>query len=401
MSGRNSHPPIRFIPATCQRDYHVPTANAENQLIQAKGVTQQLIQSSKQLIFSFITREADRECRPSPLIKPYINNRSEDYYSNYTNFKKTILSSSRLDSFIDTQAPPIPKGEIAQGGSALFKDQAACPFRAFARHRLNAQPLQQVDIGLNAMERGNLAHRSLQFLWQRLKDYKTLDYKSVAELKNMIESVVNEAIKYQVAQQPETFTDRFTDLERQRLQQLLIDWLTIERDRNDFKVIATEQWQTLLFQDIEIHFRVDRIDELADGRHIIIDYKTGTVSKNDWQTDRPNDPQLPLYAITRDHKVAAIAYGSLKRGKLGFVGLAEDEDILPKVKPDKDIPWQDQLENWREILIQLANDFRNGEASVEPTTTACRYCDLHALCRIYERIETFDELEAEEGMFND
>ncbi len=380
-----------FIPIACQRDFKIPAASAESQLSLAKRITDKLKVSAREVVFSYASQEGDRLCRLSPLIK--IKDVKINESEQYKDYKNVVLESSRLEKFIDVNAPEIPAGQMANGGSSLFKDQAACPFKAFARHRLHAESLQQADIGLSAAERGNLVHRALQFLWQRLKNSENLKYRTEFELEEIIHSVVQEAIKFQISQQPETFADRFTELEQQRLEHLLKQWLTIESDRSDFKVIATEEWKTILFEDIELHLRVDRVDELADGRCVILDYKTGVVRKNDWETENPNDPQLPLYAITHGQQVAAIAFASLKRGKLGFVGQAEDEDVLPYVKQDAELTWQEKLDYWEQILINLANDFRKGIAVVEPTTTACRYCDLHALCRIYEKIETIEEEE--------
>lgn len=378
-----------FIPYSVQRDYAVPAASAEMQLMLAKQLTDKLVQSAKEVVLSYANQIGDHTCRPSPLIKPY----TETSYVEGgidQDFKIALFNSCDMESFTDIDAPEIPVGELAHGGSSLFKDQAGCPFKAFVKHRLYAESLQQTDIGLSPAERGNLTHLAMHFLWQRIKTSENLQYRSNAEIEKIIHSVVHEAIKQQVSQQPETFTDKFTSLEQQRLERLLKQWLAIESNRNEFKVIAAEQWQTLLFEDIELHLRVDRIDELADGRCVIIDYKTGTVSKNDWESDNPNDPQLPLYAVTSQQEVAAIAFASLKRGKLGFYGQADGDDILPGVKQDTEFAWQDKLDAWQQVLIRLANDFRQGKATVEPTMTACRYCDLHSLCRIYERIEPFD-----------
>jgi ATP-dependent helicase/nuclease subunit B len=380
-----------FIPIACQREFNIPIASADAQLNLAKHITDKLIMSAKEVIFSYAKQEGDRFCRISPLIK--VKDVRANESEQYDDYKKKILESSKLETFIDINAPEIPAGETVNGGSSLFKDQSGCPFKAFARHRLYAESLQEADIGLSAAERGNLVHRALQYLWQRLKSSENLKYRTELELEKMIHSVVMEAIKLQVSQQPETFTDRFTELEQQRLEQLLKQWLLIERERSDFKVIATEEWKTILFEDIELHLRVDRVDELADGRCIILDYKTGVVSKNDWESENPNDPQLPLYAVTNGQQVAAIAFASLKPGKLGFVGQAEADDILPRVKQDADLLWQEKLDNWEKILIKLADDFRSGVATVEPTNTACRYCDLHSLCRIHERIESLEDEE--------
>lgn len=376
-----------FIPIALQREFNIPMASADAQLALAKDITNKLVKSAKEVVFSYANQEGDRECRLSPLTKAshVINNGVE-----YNDYKNTILASSKLETFIDINAPEIPAGQTANGGSSLFKDQSGCPFKAFARHRLHAESLEEADIGLSAAERGNLVHRALQYLWQRLKTLENLKYRTALELDKIIHSVVLEAIKLQISQQPETFTDRFTELEQQRLEQLLKQWLLIENDRSEFKIISTEEWKTILFEDIELHLRVDRVDELADGRCVILDYKTGAVTKNDWESDNPNDPQLPLYAVTNGQQVAAIAFASLKRGKMGFVGLADAEDILPHVKQDADVAWQEKLDSWEQILIRLANDFRSGIATVEPTTSACRYCDLHSFCRIHERIENLD-----------
>lgn len=385
-----------FIPVSLQREFNIPSSSADAQLELAKGITDKLIQSAKEVVFSYSRQEGDRISRPSPLIS-HIDNEYEPT-EQFQDYKKIIFDTSKVESFIDINAPVIPAGKTANGGSSLFKDQSACPFKAFARHRLHAETLQQADIGLSAAERGNLLHRAMQYLWLRLKTSENLNYKTEKELQCLIHSVVSEAIKLQISQQPETFTDRFTELEQQRLELILKQWLLIEKERSEFKVIETEEWKTIVFEDIELHLRVDRVDELADGRCVILDYKTGTVSKNDWESENPNDPQLPLYAVTHEQQVAAIAFASLKRGKLGFVGQAESEDILPAVKQDTELEWQEKLEYWQQVLTKLADDFRNGIATVEPTTTACRYCELHSLCRIHERIESMDDDSIEEGL---
>ena len=389
-----------FIPVSCQRDYNFPNASAEAQLRLAKRVTDKLMMSAKEVVFSYAKQEGDRVCRPSPLIRTGIV-KTDSGNEHCDDYKNLLFESSSSETFIDIDAPEIPIGQIANGGSGLFKDQSGCPFKAFARHRLHAESLQQADIGLSAAERGNVVHRAMQYLWQRLKTSDELQYRSETELDKLIHSVVLEAIKQQVSQQPETFTNRFTELEQQRLEQLLKQWLVIERDRSAFKVISIEEWQTIMFQDIELHLRVDRVDELADGRCVIIDYKTGVVSKNYWESNNPNDPQLPLYAVTSEQQVAAIAFASLKRGKPGFVGQADGDDILPGIKNDVDFSWQDKLDTWEQLLIQLANDFRQGRAIVEPTVIACRYCDLHSFCRIYERIDNLDEINQQEGVMSD
>ncbi len=378
-----------FIPAECLREAGVPTANAENRLQQAILMTQQLRQSAIECVFSYSTQDGDRECRPSPLIQEWSDRTIADS-QDYQGPQQLIFEAAQLDHFTDIDGPEITDNKLVSGGSVLFKDQSLCPFRSFARHRLQARSLSLTDIGLSAAERGNLAHRALQYLWRRIGEHSKLSYMSVEELQRLVHSVVAETLKQHAAEQPETYTDRFTELEQRRLEQLLSQWLEVERSRSPFKVIATEEWQRIKFQELELRLRIDRLDELADGRCIVIDYKTGQSNIRDWESDNPNDPQLPLYAVTSEHEIAAVAFASLKPGKLKFFGQAEDADILPGVKVDGTQSWPQRLQDWKTVLKRLAQEFRAGKATVEPLTHACRYCDLSPLCRIYERAETLD-----------
>ena len=60
------------------------------------------------------------------------------------------------------------------GGSALFKDMAACPFRAFAKHRLGAKPLEDPDFGVSYRDRGTTVHKALEVIWRELGSHARL-----------------------------------------------------------------------------------------------------------------------------------------------------------------------------------------------------------------------------------
>ena len=381
-------PPNPFIPAACQRQYGLPMADAEARLRLARQITDRLRDAAPEVIFSYAQHVDERECRPSPLIRAWAGAAAPDYAREYQDYQQIIHDAARIETFEDAEAPPVAPGQKAAGGSALFKDQAACPFRAFARHRLHARALPEADIGLGAPERGRLAHRALQLLWRGLRTSAGLQQQTPGKITAAIQAAVEAALKAQRQQQPETLGERFIRLEQQRLQRLLEDWLEIERQRGAFKVIATEAWRSVSFEGIEIRLCIDRIDELAGGRSVIIDYKTGEVNRNDWEPERFSEPQLPLYALTAGEAVAAIAFACLKCGKLGFTGEAEAAGLLPGVQAGADQPWAERLDAWRAVLTGLAQDYRNGCAAVRPASEqTCRYCDLHSLCRVYERAQ--------------
>jgi hypothetical protein len=114
-----------------------------------------------------------------------------------------------------------------------------------------------------------------------------------------------------------------------------------------------------------------------------------------WLGERPDDPQLPAYALAAGDEVNAVAFACLKKGKLGFLGLAREEGLLPDVGTvDKHraggklhASWGELLEAWRNATAELAREFANGEARVDPKKrfASCTYCELGALCRISER----------------
>ena len=118
---------------------------------------------------------------------------------------------------------------------------------------------------------------------------------------------------------------------------------------------------------------------------MLIDYKTGSPTPAQWDGDRPDEPQLPVYAVTSGLDLAAVAFAQIRVGDLRFKGTATSAEVLPGAKPN-DIEWETQLAQWRSVLEKLAADFRDGVATVDPKTPGktCEYCGLQSLCRVAE-----------------
>jgi ATP-dependent helicase/nuclease subunit B len=161
----------------------------------------------------------------------------------------------------------------------------------------------------------------------------------------------------------------------------------------------------------------------------VIDYKSGNVSSKAWELPRPDDVQLPLYAIfgldgelrarlSKDSRDAAATIDADSEGRLGGLVFgkvrAAEHCFAGKVGDAKalllsDVPagsalarrkfTPEELMDWREYIEQMAQDFLAGRADVDPRQypQTCEQCDLRALCRIQEDPVQVVEADIEEA----
>jgi hypothetical protein len=265
------------------------------------------------------------------------------------------------------------------GGASLFKDMAACPFRAFAKHRLGARPLEETDLGLNYKDRGSTVHKALEFIWTELGSHARLMELVEGELRGLITRNVEDALNH-------LDVGIGRQVEQRRLQNLLAQWLNLEKLRAAFTVLKPEEERLVAVGGLQVRTRVDRIDELETGGEVILDYKTGQVKSTGWDTDRPDEPQLPLYCATSARPINGAAFAVVRTGELGFRGITERDTVLPGIKKMSRQPasFAELVAEWGRILERLAADYRDGLAAVDPKPGACEYCGLRALCRIRE-----------------
>ncbi len=391
--------PNPFLPLVLQRGAGVPESSADSSLELDRRITQGWLHAANEVVISHPSREADRELEPSPLVAAIPAGALE--LPAYAPHRDAIFASRDLAHREDAIAPPRPPGE-ARGGSQLIKDQAACPFRAFARHRLGAEPIETPHAGLDALERGSLVHHVLAAAWQALETKHGLDSISEAGLGELLASAAEAAVARQKRDRPTTLSGRFAEIEKRRLAKLALDWLDLERLRGDFSVFATEAKRTIEVGGLQLTGRLDRVDETADGERIVIDYKTRAPGAGAWVGERPDEPQLPLYLLAAEPSARAIAFAQVKAGDMKFVALAAEKDLVPgaQVLPNGRLKraeqsWGAQVEAWKLELGRLARGFSDGEASVDPKPGACEYCDQKPFCRIHEREGGIGEEESE------
>jgi RecB family exonuclease len=286
--------------------------------------------------------------------------------------------------------------------------QAQCPFQAFATMRLGARELDRADWGLDPAERGQLVHRALEGVWGELKDRDTLiQAKATGLLREIIEVQVNRALarygRHETKQESdsgnkqehennsereqEKWSRAYLQAEGERVVKLVEEWLAYEERRPPFLVAQQEQKISASVGELTLKLRADRIDEIEGGR-LLIDYKTGKISANAWEGDRPDEPQLPLYAAYGNvQALRGVLLARVRSGDLKFEGCADDPSRM--LFPDKSrlSPYSEELRRqWERVLLALGKEFLNGEAQVDPKQyrETCKFCALPGLCRVAE-----------------
>lgn len=376
--------PHPFLPLALQRERNLPHVSAAREAEVAQRVWRRLRAGSPVVQASFAAFDAEgRPQLPSPLLAGLSH---RPHHAAPASAPSVILET--LD---DHLAPPAAAAERC-AGSELFRDQAACPFRAFAHLRLHARAAPALVVGLPATVRGALLHRVLRDLWA---EPGAGDF-SPARIDRLAAAAV--AGERRLAGQA-----GLAAAERARLAATVREWCAIERRRRPFRVLQTEAALTAAFAGLELHLRRDRIDELAGGSLAVLDYKSGECSPGAWAGPYPEQPQLPLYLVTepRRAQVAAIAFAQLRTGDMTLAGVERAPGTLlpePLPHPQWMPSWEDQLVRWDDELHALAEEYLHGEARVEPRQReSCTYCDLHALCRIRERLPRWTCYEGGEG----
>ena len=319
-----------------------------------------------------------------------------------------------VESIADVAVPPIKGSTDVAGGAGVLRDFSQCPFKAWLRHRIAPASASDVVLGLSALERGNLVHWALEVIWSHLGSQAELLAQSESARSACIAAAADAAIQTLIQRSSQSGFSvvarvgaQCLELERIRLSGLLTDWLALEQLRTvPFTVVKQEQSATLELQGITLSLRPDRVDQLADGQRVVLDYKTGTARVSSCLGERPSDPQLPLYSLL-DVEVTGLAFANLKAGSLGFSALGEglglnlggpDKPLSKQVGSSEIVQWSDLRDLWLTNLRQLAKGFVEGEAQIDPKPAACQFCEYDSVCR---RAEWLDNAGDEGGEAND
>lgn len=391
--------PCPLLPADVQRSAGVSDACGDLLLREAQHIQEQWRRSAPLVIFSWPQRSGESPLRPSPLLAGIPN------CAVMAGTAKQCFRTP-LESILDDRAAPVKPGERVPGGTALLQAQAVCPAWAFYRYRLGAAVLPAPTFGIDPRTHGQMLHAALEYFWTDRGSLELARMNEVAR-RDEIALVVAKGMSEVMARDAQSLAGRrlsrrLAALEAQLLERLLFDWLKIEDSRSEFRVIACELEHSLDLEGIALRLVIDRVDQLSDGRQVIIDYKSGTTTGvASWADERLRETQLPLYAalVFPEAELAAIALARVHPHEPKFVGVAPDADGLPGMavlgSGARNVAsytragltdWAVLRLRWAVAVRQLASEIRDGVAAVQVADESdLNYCDVLPLLRLAER----------------
>ena len=392
---RNLNP---LLPWSLQHDLGMPGTNAARDSDAAQRMTARIAESAKEVVFSYAVESAEGRQRPSAVLNELnLEPVAIEEVAPADDDRTPIVLETVEDA---AQLQPIPDKTV-HGGAEILRLQAACGFRAFAERRLWSTEIRSKETGLDAAERGTLVHLVLEKFWNQVKTQRELKLMPLHAREAMLNQCISSALE-KIAKLSKTPWDAaYLDMQHERLRNLLGPWLELELKRPPFEVkLSEKELKDVRVGPLQLSVRVDRIDIGQEGE-IIIDYKTGPAKPGDWLSERPDQPQLPLYAVLSDAaQLEGVAFGHIRAGKdMGLQGFAVSEITGIRMPRQRPVSLEAQIDEWRRVLTSLAEDFYNGDARVRPKDfpSTCTYCAQRLLCRVDPAAFENENNEAAEG----
>lgn len=386
-----------LLPWQLKRELGIPGADVALDSDFARQVAVRISQSATTVVFSYAHQSSEGPQGPSPTLKELS---LTEIPLQQLPALEPRRASVDLETSENSDPIPPPPDRVVHGGTKVLQLQAACGFRAFAELRLWSTDLESMDPGMDDKQRGTLVHKVLELFWKEVKTQSALRQMTIPERTTRLDRCIAVSLQEFAGASETPWNRAYLAMQHERLRSLLIPWLHLELQRKPFEVELSERrLEDVRIGPLRLTVRMDRVDKI-DGGEVLIDYKTGPASPNDWLSERPDAPQLPLYAVLSDpDNLRGVAFGIVRAGEdLDLVGYGTTEGVLPHQTKLKAASLAEQMEGWRRVLTNLAEQFYAGNASVAPKKypKTCSHCAQRILCRLDTSLLEEDEILATE-----
>lgn len=258
--------------------------------------------------------------------------------------------------------PAAPQLGVARLSASAYADLRQCPYRFFALRQLGLQEADELEVEVDKRDVGLWLHDVLKLFHEGLRDAPAAERAERAKRLNAAAEAARQARALGA--------DEFLPFAAAwpQLREGYLDWLAAH-EATGAAFARAEDWREQPLGPVTLIGQIDRIDTLADGAALVIDYKTEALSRTRERISQAGeDTQLPFYAalLPDDQLRAAYLNVSEREGSKIFA--------------------QDDVVTLRDALVQgiLHDMARIAQGAVLPALgegAACDYCAARGLCR--------------------
>ena len=314
------------------------------------------------------------------------------------------LSFAHFDKFSGVLSHPALLDELAHRlgedrvwTASQLKDFGLCAFRFFAKRLLKLEEIVEPEKGMGSIQLGALYHKILEETYRKIRS-RGLDIDAVNQ--DTALSILAEVADDILPQAPDRFNFRETSTwtEEMQLHQKRLEGLIKHDFSPDSPLSAFGQPRYVYRQEefyddvlislqagmtpLRVNARIDRIDN-ADGKLIVVDYKSGSTPINRREMEIGRDFQMMIYMRTvmseiedmgADEDVAGGLFWHLRNLKVSGVFETENEEDIAAIETARaHIAHNLKMGRAGQFPVH-ATELENGKCS--------RYCEFSHLCRM-------------------
>jgi hypothetical protein len=349
----------------------MPDAVPADTVDYARNLLAHICSAASDVVCSYPLSADDAEQSPSELLES-LDVRVADAPSDPGWHAATLVDSGAALA-VDDRVPAVTGEERLTGGAATLQNQLTDPITAFIGGRLGVRLLDKQATGLPPLVRGNLVHDALYQLYRELPTRDELA--GWVDLAQRVSRAVDFAFARHEKQSDDVLRGLLA-LERERVAGLLHEFVASDVERNGFSVVAVERKLELAEAGVRIELRIDRMDRLAGGGLVIIDYKTGAEKLFLDSKGSPREIQLVAYACAVGEPVAALALANVDSRVVGFKGAGEGFGDTQD--------WEARLAGWSGIVREACREIAQGDVRIDTRQSIDDARPLNLLSRFTE-----------------
>ena len=370
--------PSPLIARELQKEFGLPDATPGDTLLNARRVLQRLTGCAPAVVLSWPGSDGESELAASSLLDDI----AADRYSGPGDpgwHAARFCGNDTTAIVAKDPVPPVAADESVRGGAYTVQRQSVEPFAAFVYGRLGVRRPEAIEPGIAPGVRGNIIHNALHNLFAGRPAQAELRNWDSANLVERLGSAIDAALADHLRHADSTYT-RLLGLERTRLFRLLRSFVAAEIERPDYAIADVEKSIDFEACGVRLGLRIDRIDRLADGSLLVIDYKTGSPKNLLNRDGEPLDLQLVVYADALQEAVGGLALINIDSRSISYKGTggSVEWDVARRDE------WPERLAAWRAEVHRALREIAAGDVRVNLRLMADEGRPLGILSRLEE-----------------